>query len=198
MATAVAIDTRDAILDAAVATLIRYGEAKSSLGDVAREAGVSRQTVYRYFRSKDELIEAALLREEAAFAGAVVEAAAPHADLRDALEAGIATSLRLAREHPLFDRLLRADPVDLLPWLTTDRGPILRAARPVMEAEVAKRWPVGDTARVRAFADAVVRLLVSYAVNPPDTPVDEIAATLADVLVHGLDPRSPHARRSAR
>jgi hypothetical protein len=35
-------------------------------------------------------------------------------------------------------------------------------------------------------ADAVARLLVSYVVNPPADPPAQVAARLAQLLVHGL------------
>jgi len=50
------------IVDAAVRCLLRLGIQKTSVGDVARAAGVSRGTVYRYFGDKASLVEAGLTR----------------------------------------------------------------------------------------------------------------------------------------
>lgn len=47
--------TRDAILDAAGILLGRYGYHKTTMDDLAREAGVARRTLYLHFRSKDEI-----------------------------------------------------------------------------------------------------------------------------------------------
>src|SRR5579872_1620042 len=56
MATAVPqVSTRDAILDAMDAMMGRYGFRKTTVDDVAREARVSRRTIYTYFASKEEL-----------------------------------------------------------------------------------------------------------------------------------------------
>ena len=46
------------ILEAADACFNRYGPAKTSMADVAAAARISRGTVYRYFKDRDELIAA--------------------------------------------------------------------------------------------------------------------------------------------
>ena len=75
-----AADTRGRILDAAFEAISVFGIARLSLEDVARRAGLSRQTLYRYFRTKDDVVAAVILREEEALlevvsaAGGVVPA----------------------------------------------------------------------------------------------------------------------------
>jgi AcrR family transcriptional regulator len=51
-------DLADRILDAARRLVLRMGARKLSLSDVAALAGVSRPTIYRYFASKEDLIDA--------------------------------------------------------------------------------------------------------------------------------------------
>ena len=50
--------TRHRILVATAEVLRRNGQTKLSLSDVALQAGVSRPTLYRWFASKEELLEA--------------------------------------------------------------------------------------------------------------------------------------------
>lgn len=190
LANAPARDTRTALLDATIEAVTDVGLAKLSLLDVAARAGVSRQTLYRYFRDRDDLVTAAVLREEAAFVSTATTAAAPHPGFREAIEAAIAAVLGLARRHPLLDQLVEREPEAILPFLTTGRAPVVGPLRPVIEDLVATRLGHVPVARVRAFSDGVARLMVSYAVNPPTEPVDELAAHLAAVLSDGLEPRS--------
>ena len=49
--------TEAQIVDAACACFERFGVRKTTIDDVAREAGVSRATMYRYFRNKEDLLE---------------------------------------------------------------------------------------------------------------------------------------------
>lgn len=84
-------------LDAAVALVARWGVAKTTLGDVAKTAGMSRATLYRTFPGgKDELFGLLAQREVARFLAVATDAvdAAPDlaAALTDALH-GAATHL---------------------------------------------------------------------------------------------------------
>jgi AcrR family transcriptional regulator len=48
-------DKRELLLDAAERAFCRLGHARTTMGALAREAGVTRPTVYSYFPSKDEV-----------------------------------------------------------------------------------------------------------------------------------------------
>lgn len=178
--------THDRILDAAHAAMATHGLAKLSLEDVAREAGMSRQTVYRHFGSKEALVTAAIIREEQVFLDQMTAAIERHDDLRPAMEAGIVAGLRAAREHALLDRLLATEPEALLPFLTTGGGPVLSAARPVLLHLLEQRLPHASATALHRVADATTRLFISYAINPPDDDIEEVAAGLADLVLNGL------------
>jgi AcrR family transcriptional regulator len=51
------------ILSAAAAVIIRLGYDKTTMKDIADEAGVSRGTVYLYFKGKEEIFEALIYHE---------------------------------------------------------------------------------------------------------------------------------------
>lgn len=182
-------DTRTRILDAAITAMSRSGLARLSLEDVAREAAVSRQTLYRYFGSRDALISATVLREEEAFIAAMVRASKRHTEFRPALEAAIAQALRSARAHPLLDRLLDAEPEALLPFLTMGKGPVLSAAQPVVRELLADRLDHLTDPELSRIAEAATRLIVSYAISPTDDDIDDVAAGLADLIANGVKPR---------
>src|SRR6185295_12280641 len=61
------------ILDATMTCLSRFGVAKTTIDDVAREAGCSRATVYRYFTNRNALVASAVDREIAVLTAAVIE-----------------------------------------------------------------------------------------------------------------------------
>jgi AcrR family transcriptional regulator len=187
-------ETHDRILDAALTVMTRHGLARLALEDVAREAHVSRQTVYRYVGSRDGLITETILREERAFLDRMRAAAAGAVDLRSALEASIASALTSAREHPLLDRLLDSEPEVLLPFLTDGTGPVLSAARTAV-VELFVRYVPDRSDQERAIAaDAATRLIVSYAISPSAAPAEELAVQLATLLVEGVTARHPASR----
>jgi AcrR family transcriptional regulator len=51
------------ILEAAAHLLLRHGYNKTTMSDVAEEVGLNRALIYPHFKSKDELVEALILRE---------------------------------------------------------------------------------------------------------------------------------------
>ena len=57
------IDTRGLIIDVARRLFAQQGIENTTIGDVAVASGKSRRTIYTYFKSKEELLEASLESE---------------------------------------------------------------------------------------------------------------------------------------
>jgi AcrR family transcriptional regulator len=178
-------DTRTRILDAAFRAVAGHGLSRFTMDDVAREAGMSRQSVYRYFESKDALIVALVYREEEQFIDGVRAAHAAYPRLEDAVREAVLYCLRTAREHPLLDRLLASEPEVLLPYLTTRGGGLIARARGVLEELTAER-PGVRTELVHRAADLAVRAIVSYAISPSDDEPEDIAAGIAAILTSAV------------
>src|SRR6266700_2037283 len=89
--------TRARILDALFACAERYGLGRTTISDVAKEARLARQTVYRYFPTRHDLLAALVLREEERLVARVRKAIEPHTELRPALEAAFTASLKTFR-----------------------------------------------------------------------------------------------------
>ena len=96
------------ILDAAAAVIIRLGYDKTTMSDIAEEAGASRRTVYLYFNGKEELFEALLYREYLQYAQTWLEFI--EADPRGGTLGGSYRALFLAvNRRPLIAALQRRD-----------------------------------------------------------------------------------------
>jgi AcrR family transcriptional regulator len=67
-------DTRNLILNSAVALLQSAGIRGASLDVIAASAGVTKKTLYYHFRSKDDLVAAALMRSDAGYRGVAIPA----------------------------------------------------------------------------------------------------------------------------
>jgi AcrR family transcriptional regulator len=186
---AVRAPTRDRILDAAFEAVATFGLSRFTMDDVARLAGLSRQSVYRYFDSKDALIQALVAREEETFLVGVRAAHARHDRLEDAMREATLFCLRTARQHPLLGRLLAMEPEVLLPYLTTRGGAVVVRARDVLEELAAGREGI-RTDLVHRTADIAVRAIVSYALTPSEDDPEDIAAELARILVSALQVRA--------
>jgi len=188
--TEVARATRERILNAAFEAVADFGLSRLTMEDVATRADCSRQTLYRYFPARDDLLGALVLREEERLLDGVRGILETTGDLRGGVRAAVAFVLTSAREHPLLDRLLRTDPAILLPYLTVRSGPLVSRAREVLIGVLAEREPQPDPATLEGVADAAARLLLSHILNPTEHP-DAVAEALADILVRALTRREP-------
>lgn len=177
---------RARILDAAFACAERHGVARTTMTDVAREARLSRQTLYRYYQTKHDLWFALVLREEERIVAAVRESVAPHAELRPALEAGFLTGLRWLREHPLLDRVMATEPTELLPFLTVEANPVMGLGMRLMDEVFLERTYGVSPILTHRAAETCARLFISYAITPPADDPEEVASTLAELLCSGL------------
>jgi TetR/AcrR family acrAB operon transcriptional repressor len=105
-----ALATREALIDAAERAFRRRGVTRTSLADVAAEAGMTRGAIYWHFRDKAELLDAMCSRTMLPMDAALAQAAcAAPADPLGTLRALAVDALqRLARDphtHAVFEIL---------------------------------------------------------------------------------------------
>lgn len=182
--------TRDLLLDAAAEAVLSGAEwDRVRMADVARSAGVSRQTLYYEFGSKDALAEALAMREaERYMEGAEAAMVGHEGSPGEAVGAATEFTLTEAASNPLLKAVLTDDSGGLLPFLTTRSDALLTAARERCVAYLSDHWPDLPAERVLLVADAVNRLTLSHLVLPGGRP-DQVAADIAR-LVDSLLPGS--------
>jgi AcrR family transcriptional regulator len=178
--------TRSRILDATFVAVRDFGISRTTVEDVAQRAGLSRQTVYRYFPSKDHLILALVLREEEKFIDGTRRAFSSESRLEPAFVRAITFCLEYAREHPLLDRLLATDQETFLPYLTTRGLPVIVRAREALMELVAERRVQLSRDATRGLLDAAIRATVSYIVTPSERPPATVARAMASALVAAI------------
>ena len=161
-----ASDTR--VVDAALACFGRWGVAKTTLDDIAREAGVSRATIYRLFPGgKDVVIDAVVGRELVHFfAGLSAALDASAGDLESVLVTGISYTTRAIRSHTALQFVLAHEPEVVLPLVAFDRLDVVldRAAAfcaPWLEPHVGKEW-------APRAGEWITRMVLSYTLVPSD------------------------------
>jgi AcrR family transcriptional regulator len=168
---------RKRMLDATFVVVSRTGRKKLQLLEVAAEAGVSRPTVYRYFGSKEGLLEAFALYEQDNFAAGV---AAATAGLRG--EDRVDAALQFIVDHQFSHSL--AVLVDMEPEYSLAQ---MMRVLPTMQ-EGMRYIMTGDNPEIAAAA--VVRIAIChYLVRGHDR-----SSFLAELRhAAGLD---PHRRRA--
>lgn len=109
-----------AVLDAAVSVFARYGYRKTSMDDVARAAGVSRQGLYLSFANKEELFRRALEHSLSDQLACAIEALSR---AQDDLESRLIAACK--EWSGRFVGSLGADAADLMCASTSLAGPTL-------------------------------------------------------------------------
>lgn len=184
--------TRDRLLVAAETCLRRNGIRRTTMVEIANEAGVSRAGLYKHFPDKAALVVAALAHTDEAFwADATARVTAARG-----LSARVAAAVVLAAEHQPGALLLRFKEEEpdlfaatvgsglraMVPGMTPFWHPFIDAAK--ADGEVR---PDLDTARA---AEWVLRIVVSLLTIPSDVvdPADgaSVRAFLDDFLLPGL------------
>jgi AcrR family transcriptional regulator len=172
------------------------------MDDVARAAGCARQSVYKHFATKDELLTALFAREVERYLLALEHMLAERGrhDASD-LEEAFAYTLGYLRGHPLVGRIL-ADPQGMLSVLALGDGSVLEA---VTRGIGRVLGALADDRALRAVdgvlvGEIFVRLIASFLLLPRlalDPEDDEaVRALFRECVVEGL--RSPRVRRSAK
>ncbi len=101
----VTIQKQDSILDAARTVFSRDGYTDTSVDDVAAEAGIAKGTVYLYFKSKEDLYLAAVVRDIRAFGTLAREEMERAPGLREQFAAFLRVRLDYFRAHRDFFRI---------------------------------------------------------------------------------------------
>ncbi len=167
---------RQRVLDAARDLTCDSGWDGVSLSAVAAAAEVSRPSVYKEFGNRAGLGRALVVRETQAFLDSVAAVLRPGLpDTRAALEAAIHFVLTEAHRNPLVRAVVlaaREGSDSLLPYLTARADPVFDAARNLLRAWLAERFPDQDQVLVDVAADIAVRMTLSHLVLPGGDPLD--------------------------
>ena len=150
------------VLDAVGKCVERVGLAKVTAEDIAREADISRATLYRrYPGGRDELISQYMRFEVDGFFSAMADHVADAPDYATMLRDGLMYAARAAREHRLLQRLLDREPVLLLDHLQPEVDRV-RSELVVFLRERLETADLEPGVDLEEAADYQARLLLSY------------------------------------
>jgi AcrR family transcriptional regulator len=182
---------RQRILAATYACVARWGLAKTSVEDAAREAGVSRATVYRYFPGgREQLMHDVVSWEYERFFRRLYEEVQAATSLEEVLEVGLPFASRSIKDHEVLQRILKTEPDVLLPTLTVEAtstsGVIAAFLVPHLEAH--PLLPGVDVAEAAGF---LARMVLSYIASPGRWDLDDpaqVSALVRAELLAGIVP----------
>lgn len=174
----------DRILNAAEELFTKHGPGSIGMNEIARAAGCSRATLYRYFENREALRTAYANRETYRLGNAVAAKIAGIEDPRQRLLAGIAVTLRMVRDRPA-----------LASWFATTQPPMAGeiAAHSPEITELASAFlsaqALGDPVTADDRARWLVRIITSLLMFPGRDEADE-RAMIEEFVVPVVAPES--------
>ncbi len=179
---------RETLFGAARDQLQHGAWAAITMADIATAAGVSRQTLYKEFGSRDEFGQAFVIHEGERFLDGVEAAVREHLDdPRAAVGAALEVFLHTAGEDPLVRILLSDDGTGgMLPFVTTQGQPVVEWASTRITAVIQGGWPKAPAKDSRLLAESLVRLAISYVTAPSGSP-EATAASVVRLLSPFID-----------
>ncbi|MGG7102979.1 TetR family transcriptional regulator [Rhodococcus sp. 24CO] len=162
---------RGAVLDSMRELLTERDWSEVSLTVLAKHAGVSRQTLYNEFGSRQGLAQAYALRLADGFVDAVDDAVAANEGRSvDALISGFGAFFASSATDPLVHSLLTGEAKpDLLRLITTDSAVIIDRASTRLSESFQRGWIQASAADAGILARAIARLGLSYISMPPES-----------------------------
>lgn len=162
---------RDRIFGAAMDIIAERGLAQLGMREVAEVAGVARNTVYRYFPSREALLGEMASREARLFQKRLFQAAEGARSDQDRLAVIVRHAAWHVREHPILRQLIETEPGFLLRALRRRyadiRDGVAEVARPAArESDLVKAGLLSED----QFIDWLTRLLISAYLFPDPNP----------------------------
>ena len=173
--------TEERILVAALGLIGRQGVQRLGMAQIADAAGVARGTLYRYFPSRDHVLEAAADYDEARFRAGIDQAMASAFSPEDRIGAFIGYAFDFIRSHPARP-LFESEPGFVLSYLL-DHLPAMRGElveRLGDALDIVPSVKDGDLDREQ-LADVIVRLFASSWIIP-ESDEASLVHTLTRIL----------------
>ena len=174
---------RESVLDAMRDLLLTRDWSAITLSNVASAAGISRQTIYNEFGSRQGLAQGYALRLADRLVDTVHAALdANVGNIYEALLQGFRQFFAESAADPLVISLLTgvAKP-DLLQLITTDSAPIITRASQRLVVAFDQTWVAISDEDAGVISRAIVRLCLSYVSMPPESDLADGADVAADL-----------------
>ena len=146
-----------------------------TMAQVARAAGVSRQTLYNEFGTREDLARAYVQWGSEGLLDEIEQVIAGHQDdLLAALVAALEAFLAIAAEHPMMRALEASSGVEGVRALvsTPEGEPLVRASTARLAGIITATWPELPADEAVTTAETVVRLAISHLTVPTGTPAE--------------------------
>jgi AcrR family transcriptional regulator len=149
----------DRILDAAEQLFTRHDPGSVGMNEIAKAAGCSRATLYRYFENREALRIAYVARETHRLSESIDDRIHTIVDPRERLVTGILTTLRLVRESPALSAWFATTSGTLGAELA-EQSDVITALAAAFVSSLGDDHPANVASRGRWLVRAITSLLI--------------------------------------
>jgi AcrR family transcriptional regulator len=187
---------RQRILEATYTCVARWGLSKTTVEDAAREAGLSRATVYRYFPGgRDELIDAVVSWQYLLFFVRLYDEVHGADSLEEVLDRGLVFARRSLLEHEVLQKVLETEPDVLMPKLTVESNRTVGLISGFL-APYLHEHGMAPGVEIHEAADFLARMILSYISSPGHWDLsdpEQVATLVRTELLAGVvdEPAAP-------
>jgi AcrR family transcriptional regulator len=186
-------DARERLLNAAEECFERFGLRRTTIDDVAREAKVSRSTVYRYFDGRGDLLVAAYLRESDAVNEKVKVLMRQPGPFADRVVTAILRSINAVRSGRYLPLMLTPEGALLASKAVTASSAFYESSKATMEPFLEAAKAAGEVhadVALDDFTEWTLRIIFSFAMieGPTKRDAKSLRRLLDTFLVPALSP----------
>jgi AcrR family transcriptional regulator len=197
-------EARQRIVAAAMRCVDRYGPEKVGLSDVAKELGVTRQTVYRYFAGTDDVLAAVASTAVDSYLDRLTRHLIPLTDPVEVVVEALAFTLEHLPEEPYLALLLTSGRSGRF-FAGVTSGEAIDLARSLLERTSVAWAQLGyDRAALDELVEFALRVLQSLVLDPGLPPRRQAALRaflrrwIGPAVAFDITTRPPQPRRTAR
>lgn len=156
-------------LDAATRAVQKFGWARTTMGDIAREAGVERTTIYRRVGSMPEVYRLMVAHELHKLVAAIPAAVPDGADAPGVVVESLAAAIEYCADHPVLTKVLDHEPALVSSVLVEAVPAVIERISELLVPTVAGAMDLGLLARRDPIAVTqwIARISLSLLVSPP-------------------------------
>jgi AcrR family transcriptional regulator len=176
------------ILDGALSAIARQGLRKLSMSDICEEAGIARGTLYRYFKSRDEVLEAVSRHVATSMTIALEQGVRERPDPANRIRVVMDVLIGYWQAHPEMVQVGKVEPAFAMSYLERVlpqfKVILLDFLDPVLAESAAVQ---SGAATEEQFVDLMLRVafLHYFMPSPESTSLGEVVANLAGVAAGG-------------
>jgi len=155
------------VLEATARCAMKFSLQRTTVEDVARESGVSRATIYRYFPGgRDEIIASTVTHEMDKFFRGLAADVQDAGTFEELLVAGLMAAARRTARHELLQRVIAVEPQIVLPYITVESGRVLDMLASFVRPYAQADNPSSTVEDLDRKCDYVARLFLSFVEAP--------------------------------